>query len=154
MVDVGGKEHSRRTAVSKGRIKMSRECFDMVAGGQSKKGDVFAAARIAGIMAAKRTSELIPLCHTLLITSVSIEFEMMADSCEVQATCTVGTTGQTGAEMEALTGVSAALLTMYDMCKAADKSMVINGIYLQSKTGGKSGDIVNPAPARHLDASK
>ena len=146
MVDVGGKEHSQRKAVSKGIIKMSRECFDMISGGQSKKGDVFAAARIAGIMAVKRTSELIPLCHTLLITNASIDFEMIHDSCEVEVTCTVGTTGQTGAEMEALTGVSVALLTIYDMCKAVDKAMVIGGIYLSSKTGGKSGDILNPAP--------
>ena len=160
MVDVGGKEHSQRKAVSKGRIKMSRECFDMVVGGQTKKGDVFAAARIAGIMAAKRTSELIPLCHTLLITSVSIDFNlidnhMTGDSCEVEAACTVGTTGQTGVEMEALTGVSVALFTIYDMCKAVDKSMVINGIYLSSKTGGKSGDILNPAPLSYSsDKSK
>jgi len=155
MVDVGGKEHSQRKAVSKGRIKMSRECFDMVVGGQTKKGDVFAAARIAGIMAAKRTSELIPLCHTLLITSVSIDFNVITDSCEVEAACTVGTTGQTGVEMEALTGVSVALLTIYDMCKAVDKSMVINGIYLSSKTGGKSGDILNPAPLSYSsDKSK
>jgi len=155
MVDVGGKAPSRRKAVSKGRIKMSRECFDLVSGGQMKKGDVFAAARIAGIMAAKRTSELIPLCHNILLTSVSVDFQMINDSCEIEAVCAVGTTGQTGVEMEALTGVSTALLTIYDMCKAVDKSMVINGIYLSSKTGGSSGDISNPSPASHsMDESK
>ena len=149
MVDVGGKGHSRREAVSRGRIKMSQESFDMVAGGHAKKGDVLAAARIAGIMAVKRCSDLIPLCHNILITNVSIDFEMIDKSSEIEAVCTVGTTGQTGVEMEALTGVSVALLTIYDMCKAVDKSMVINGIYLSTKTGGRSGDIVNPVPSSY-----
>ena len=143
MVDVGSKPHTERKAVAKGRIKMSRACFEMVTDGSSQKGDVLAAARIAGIMAVKRTPELIPLCHALLITSAGVEFNMLAGGCEIEAVCTVSTTGQTGVEMEALTGVSVALLTIYDMCKAVDKTMEIGGIYLHLKTGGKSGDFHN-----------
>ena len=145
MVDVGAKPHTERRAVAKGRIKMSGACFEMVGDGSSPKGDVLAVARIAGIMAVKRTPELIPLCHGLLITSAVIEFQMIAASCEIEAACTVSTTGQTGVEMEALTGVSVALLAIYDMCKAIDKTMEIGQIYLNQKTGGKSGDFHNPS---------
>jgi len=144
MVDVGAKPHTERKAVAKGRIKMSGACFEMVADGSAPKGDVLAAARIAGIMAVKRTPELIPLCHTLLVTSAGVDFQMLAESCEIEAVCTVCTTGQTGVEMEALTGVSVALLTIYDMCKAVDKTMEIGRIYLHLKTGGKSGGFSGP----------
>lgn len=151
MVDVGEKPATTRKAIAKGRIKMSESCFLAVQNGASPKGDVIAAARIAGILAVKRTSDLIPLCHTLIITSAGIEFELLSESFEIEATCSVGTTGQTGAEMEALTGVSVALLTIYDMCKALDKAMVIGGVYLSRKTGGKSGDISNPHPVNGSD---
>jgi len=140
MVDVGNKEITSREAVAIGRIRMSEESFAAVAEGRAKKGDVLGVAQVAGIMAAKKTSDLIPLCHTLLLTKVSVEFTMIPERCEIQATCTVRCDGKTGVEMEALTGVSTALLTIYDMCKAVDKRMEINGIHLVEKHGGKSGD--------------
>lgn len=140
MVDVGGKDVTCRTASAEGRIRLSRECFELVAAGRMKKGDVLGVAQVAGIMAAKRTAELIPLCHTLLLTSVKVELELLGDTSEVRAVCSVKCEGRTGVEMEALTGVSAALLTVYDMCKAVDKRMEIGGIHLVEKHGGRSGD--------------
>ena len=139
MVDVGEKKETKREAVAEGRITMSRECFEKVKDGTMGKGDVLAVARIAGIMGAKRTSDLIPLCHILNLTKVEIQFSLEEESCAVQAVCTVKTTGKTGVEMEALTGVTISLLTIYDMCKAVDKSMEIGEICLEKKTGGKSG---------------
>ena len=144
MVDVGGKEDTRREAIAQGVIHMSRACFDKVAQGSIEKGDVLGTARIAGIMGAKRTSELIPLCHILNLTRVSVDFEMLEEECAVRAVCTAGTVGKTGVEMEALTGVSCALLAIYDMCKAADRTMEIGEIMLLKKSGGKSGTFVNP----------
>ena len=147
MVDVSGKEDTRREAVAEGTIRMSRECFDRVSGGSIEKGDVLGTARIAGIMGAKKTADLIPLCHILNLTKLSVSFDLLPEACEVRAVCTAGTVGKTGAEMEALTGVSCALLTIYDMCKAVDKAMEIGGIRLVKKSGGKSGSYVNPDAA-------
>ncbi len=138
MVDVGGKAVTRREAVATGRIKMSDEAAAAIRDGTVPKGDVIAAARIAGIMAAKKTGELIPLCHPLALDSVAINFELMANGVEVTATAALS--GKTGIEMEALTAVSIALLTIYDMVKSVDKAMLIAGVRLKSKTGGKSGD--------------
>lgn len=139
MVDVSGKAATARQAVATGRIRMTPECFAAVQAGRVGKGDVLGVARIAGIMAVKRTAELIPLCHTIPIEKAEIAFAPDTERCEIAATCTVKTTGATGVEMEALTGVSAALLTVYDMCKAMDKGMRIGDIHLVEKTGGKSG---------------
>ena len=144
MVDVGEKADTRREAVARGSIFMSPECFERGQQGAMKKGDVLAVARVAGIMGAKKTWELIPLCHVLNLTKLAVEFEMKEENHEIQAVCTACTTGKTGVEMEALTGVSVALLTIYDMCKAVDKSMEIGAVYLEKKTGGKSGEFVNP----------
>ena len=144
MVDVGGKEDTRREASAQGVIRMNPDCYEMVVRGTAEKGDVLGTARIAGIMGAKRTSELIPLCHILNLTRVSVDFEMLEEECAVRAVCTAGTVGKTGAEMEALTGVSCALLTIYDMCKAVDRTMEIGQITLLKKSGGKSGTFVNP----------
>ena len=144
MVDVGGKEDTRREAVAEGTIRMSGECFERVAQGGIEKGDVLGAARIAGIMGAKKTAELIPLCHLLNLTKLSVDFDLLPEKHAVRAVCTAGTVGKTGAEMEALTGVSCALLTVYDMCKAVDKAMEIGEIRLVRKSGGKSGDFMNP----------
>jgi len=139
MVDVTDKADTRRTAVARGRIYVCQEVFDKIKQGEVQKGDVLGVARVAGIMAAKRTGEWIPMCHPLQLTKCSIDFKMEADSCSVTARCTAVTTGKTGVEMEALTGVSAALLTIYDMCKAIDRSMTIGEILLEEKSGGKSG---------------
>ena len=139
MVDVGEKAVTHRTAVAVGRVTMSPECFAAVAEGRAKKGDVLGVAQVAGIMATKRTSELIPLCHPLPLTKVQIEFELLPERRAVEARCTVKTSGVTGVEMEALTGVSTALLTIYDMCKAVDKGMELGEIHLEKKSGGKSG---------------
>ena len=144
MVDVSDKDDTRREATAEGVIRMSRACFDKAAAGTLEKGDVLGAARIAGIMGAKKTSELIPLCHILNLTKVSVTFELNPDACEIRAVCTAKTVGKTGVEMEALTGVSCALLTIYDMCKAVDKTMEIGQIRLVRKSGGKSGEFVNP----------
>jgi len=138
MVDVSDKAVTAREAVAKGRISMSAEAATAIRDGLVKKGDVLAVARVAGIMAAKRTSDLIPLCHPLPLSSVAID--LVPDASGVNATATARTTGQTGVEMEALTAVSVALLTIYDMAKALDKAMEIGAIRLVSKTGGKSGD--------------
>ncbi|MCI8796439.1 MAG: cyclic pyranopterin monophosphate synthase MoaC [Dorea sp.] len=140
MVDVSGKEITERTALAQGNIRVSREVFDAVAGRKVKKGDVLTVAQVAGIMGTKRTPELIPMCHPLNLTNSEITFELYPEELVIQAFCKVRTEGKTGVEMEALTGVSAALLTIYDMCKAIDKRMVIEDIHLCEKTGGKSGD--------------
>ena len=142
MVDVSEKVVTKRVAVAKGSIRMSRECFDKIKHQDMKKGDVLGVARIAGIMGAKKTSELIPLCHILNLTSVTVDFIMQEESSSITAVCETKTTGKTGVEMEALTGVQIALLTIYDMCKAIDKHMVMSEIHLVEKTGGKSGDFV------------
>jgi len=142
MVDVSEKQSTARVAVAKGEITMSRQAFDAVISGSAKKGDVLGVARVAGIMAAKKTSELIPLCHPLMTDNCAVDFTPRQDSLTVQASCTVKTTGRTGVEMEALTGVSVALLTIYDMCKAVDRNMVIDNIRLCEKSGGKSGHFV------------
>ena len=142
MVDVGGKETTARSATAVGHITMSAACYAMVAEGRMKKGDVLGVAQVAGIMATKRTSELIPLCHPLLTTRCAVEFALVPEQHQIAAACTVECRGQTGVEMEALTGVSTALLTIYDMCKAVDKAMVISDIHLQEKHGGKSGDFM------------
>jgi cyclic pyranopterin phosphate synthase len=138
MVDVSAKADTAREAVAEGRITMSAEALDAVRAGNIKKGDVLGTARIAGIMAAKKTSELIPLCHPLMLSKIAIAFEF--EDHGIRAEARVRLNGPTGVEMEALTAVSVALLTLYDMAKALDKSMVILGIRLMSKTGGKSGD--------------
>jgi cyclic pyranopterin monophosphate synthase len=137
MVDVSGKAATMREAVATGRIRMTAEALEAIRSGSIKKGDALAVARVAGIMAAKRTSDLIPLCHPLPITRASVEFVFEADA--VAVTATVATEGKTGVEMEALTAASVALLTLYDMGKAIDKAMVIEGVRLASKSGGKSG---------------
>ena len=146
MVDVTAKGETVREAVARGRIRVSGECFEKIQKGTMAKGDVLGVARIAGIMGAKKTSELIPLCHILNLTSVTVDFIMQEESCSVTAVCEAKTTGKTGVEMEALTGVQIALLTIYDMCKAVDKTMEIYGVCLCSKSGGKSGDVVYRLP--------
>jgi cyclic pyranopterin phosphate synthase len=138
MVDVGGKPETKRRAVASGRITMSEAALSAIRAGDAPKGDVLGTARIAGIMAAKRTGDLIPLCHPLGLEAVSVEFDYEADG--IRATATASLTGRTGVEMEALTATSIALLTIYDMTKAIDKGMVISDIRLIEKTGGKSGD--------------
>jgi cyclic pyranopterin phosphate synthase len=139
MVDISGKGVTGRAAVAEGRISLSREALDAVTGGSAAKGDVLGVARVAGIMAAKKTAELIPLCHPLAFDKCSIDFVVNEEECRIEAACTVRLSAKTGAEMEALTGVSVALLTVYDMCKAIDKGMTIGGICLREKSGGKSG---------------
>ncbi len=143
MVDVTHKEETSRTAVAKGRIRVSPETLQAITEGTAKKGDVLGVARVAGIMAVKRTSELIPMCHPLMLGKCSVDFRLDREQYEVEAICTASLKGQTGVEMEALTGVSVALLTIYDMCKAIDKRMEITGIHLAKKTGGKSGLFIN-----------
>ncbi|TRC99758.1 cyclic pyranopterin monophosphate synthase MoaC [Mesorhizobium sp. WSM4306] len=140
MVDVGDKEETTRTAVAEGFVSMRPETLKMILDGDAKKGDVLGTARIAGIMAAKKTHELIPLCHTLLLTKVSVDIEPDAALPGLRVTALARVTGKTGVEMEALTAASVACLTIYDMAKAADRAMVISGIRLVEKTGGKSGD--------------
>jgi cyclic pyranopterin phosphate synthase len=140
MVDVSEKEITHRIAVAEGLIAVSREVMDAIIGRKVKKGDVLTVAQVAGIMGTKKTSELIPMCHPLSLTNVTVTFEVDEESCEIKAICQAKTDGKTGVEMEALTGVSTALLTIYDMCKAIDKRMVIKEIHLVSKSGGKSGE--------------
>ena len=142
MVDVSEKTVTFREATAHGIITMNAEAFAAVESGTVKKGDVLGVARIAGIMATKRTSELIPLCHPLPLTKVSVDFRLLPERQAVEALCTVKTAGVTGVEMEALTGVSTALLTIYDMCKAVDKGMELGEIHLVEKTGGKSGHYI------------
>ena len=138
MVDVGGKAVTAREAVATGRITMSAEAAAAIGAGTAKKGDVLAVARVAGIMAAKRTSDLIPLCHPLPLTKV--EIDLAVDATGVTATATASTEGKTGVEMEALTAATVTLLTIYDMAKAIDKTMVLGDIRVLAKSGGKSGD--------------
>ena len=140
MVDVSGKEPTYRTAVAQGKILVSEEILQAVLEQKVKKGDVLGVARVAGIMAVKQTSSIIPMCHPLMIQKCSVDFQVLLGEQAIQAVCTVKTEGKTGVEMEALHGVSAALLTIYDVCKAIDKKMVIRDIHLVEKTGGKSGD--------------
>ena len=142
MVDVSAKTDTVREALAEGRIEMSAEALQAIVDGSAKKGDVLATARIAGIMAAKKTSELIPLCHPLLLSKIAVDFSFEPDA--IRATARVRLTGQTGVEMEAMTAVSVALLTIYDMAKALDKAMTISDIRLLTKSGGKSGDWVRP----------
>ena len=139
MVDITDKDITERCATASGCIRVSREVFDAVKGGTAKKGDVLGTARIAGIMAAKRTWELIPLCHPLMLTKVTIDFAMEEETCTIRCCCTAKLSGRTGVEMEALTGVNVALLTIYDMCKAMDRAMEIFDVHLEKKDGGKSG---------------
>lgn len=139
MVDVSQKQVTERQATACGFIKMNEQCFRTILEKTNKKGDVLAVAQTAGIMAAKQTANLIPLCHNLLLTSSKILFQLDEEKNTVGVNCTVTCSGQTGVEMEALTGASVALLTIYDMCKAVDKKMVINNVHLVEKTGGKSG---------------
>jgi cyclic pyranopterin monophosphate synthase len=142
MVDVSAKTETVREAVAEGGITMSAQALAAIREGSAKKGDVLATARIAGIMAAKKTSELIPLCHPLMLSKVTVTFSFEDDA--IRVTALVRLTGQTGVEMEAMTAVSVALLTIYDMAKALDKAMIISDIRLLSKTGGKSGDWERP----------
>jgi len=137
MVDVGAKAETQRLAVASGRITMTVQALAAIRAGDAPKGDVLGTARIAGIMAAKRTSDLIPMCHPLMIDAVNVDFAFEEDA--IRATATASLTGKTGVEMEAITATSIALLTIYDMAKALDKSMVISGIRLVEKRGGKSG---------------
>ncbi|MCC4115754.1 cyclic pyranopterin monophosphate synthase MoaC [Aromatoleum toluclasticum] len=139
MVDVGGKSETRRVAVAHGSISMKPETFAMVKSGSAKKGDVLGIARIAAIQGSKRTSELIPLCHPIPLTRVAVEFELDEAESRIACTVTAETVGRTGVEMEALTAVNVALLTIYDMCKAVDRGMRMDGIQLLEKLGGKSG---------------
>ena len=142
MVDVGDKDVTLRTATAQGRVSMAAETLALVREGTAKKGDVLATARIAGIMAAKRTHELIPLCHPLALNQVTVDFEELDDTSGLRVTSQVRVGGKTGVEMEALTAVSVACLTLYDMLKAADREMEIGGIRLLTKSGGRSGDYV------------
>jgi cyclic pyranopterin phosphate synthase len=142
MVDVSVKEASSRSALARGIISMNGDAIKAVLGGTSKKGDVLAVARIGGIMAAKRCAELIPLCHPLNFDTCSVGFSIDEKKNQIEASCTVKCTGKTGAEMEALVGVSVALLTIYDMCKVIDRAMVIGEIRLSEKSGGKSGHFI------------
>ena len=137
MVDVSSKEPTHRTAVARGRVQMASEVTTALSRGRIGKGDVLAVARVAGIQAAKRTSELVPLCHGLAISSVAVDFEVLGDSVTIEAR--VETLDRTGVEMEALTACSVAALTIYDMCKSMDRSMTIGDIALWEKTGGRSG---------------
>jgi cyclic pyranopterin phosphate synthase len=140
MVDVADKPATHRVARAAGAIRMQPSTFELIAGGQAKKGDVIAVARVAAIQGAKRTAELIPLCHPLPVTRVAVEFELDEAKSEVRCIAQVETVGRTGVEMEALTAVQVGLLTVYDMCKAADRGMVMGDIRVLEKRGGKSGD--------------
>ena len=142
MVDVGAKEVTERRAVARASIGMAPETLALIQEGRAKKGDVLGVARLAGIMAAKRTHELIPLCHPLALTNIDVDITPDAAEASLQIKATVRTTGKTGVEMEALTAVTVAVLTIYDMCKAVDRAMRIEGVRLARKSGGKSGEIV------------
>ncbi len=143
MVDIADKQTTHRIAVATGSIRMLPKTLALIAQGTSKKGDVLGIARIAAIMGAKRTSELIPLCHPISITRIAVDFEIREQSASVVCTARVECNGQTGVEMEALTAVQVGLLTIYDMCKAADRGMVIEGVRLMEKHGGKSGSFIS-----------
>ncbi|WP_455203690.1 cyclic pyranopterin monophosphate synthase MoaC [Kaarinaea lacus] len=142
MVDVGDKPSSLRKAIAQGRISMQTQTLQLIKDGAHKKGDVLAVARIAGIMAAKKTADLIPLCHPLALTKVSVDFDILESDNSIRCEASAETRGQTGVEMEALTAVQVALLTVYDMCKAVDRGMSMDSIQLLHKSGGKSGDWV------------
>jgi cyclic pyranopterin phosphate synthase len=144
MADVGAKPETERLAIARGEVLMKKETLELIRAGSIKKGDVLTVAQIAGIAAAKRTSDLIPLCHPLPITHIEVSFYLEDDLPGVLITAAVKTTGKTGVEMEALTAVSVAALTIYDMAKAAEKTMKIQNIRLVEKHGGRSGDVVNP----------
>lgn len=139
MVDVGEKAETRRVAVAEGRIFMAAETLRLIIAGEQRKGDVLGVARLAGIMAAKKTAELVPLCHPLPLSKVEVDLETLSDQHAVSCTATVETVARTGVEMEALTAVQVALLTVYDMCKSADRGMTMTDIRLVEKFGGKSG---------------
>lgn len=141
MVDVSNKEVTTRVAIAKASIALSKETYDAIKNGEIGKGDVLGVARVAGIMAAKKTSDLIPMCHPLMITKATVDFELKDQRVFIEAL--VKTAGQTGVEMEALTAATTAALTIYDMCKAMDKKMIIEEIYLSKKTGGKSGEFIH-----------
>lgn len=140
MVDVTDKNVTEREAIATGKIFVCDETYERILTGNMAKGDVLAVARVAGIMATKKTSELIPMCHPLMLTKSKVDFEFDEEEKSISATCLVKLSGKTGVEMEALTGVNVALLTIYDMCKAIDKGMVISDVHLVKKSGGKSGD--------------
>ena len=142
MVDVTAKDDTLREAVAKGSVRMKPETLALIQSGGVPKGDVLAVAQVAGVMAAKRTHELIPMCHSLLLSAIDVRLEPDEKESAVQITATVRTTGKTGVEMEALTAVSVAALTIYDMCKAVDRGMRIEGVRLVRKSGGKSGEVV------------
>ena len=142
MVDVSEKDITDRTAVARGSIHVSRRALDAILDRQVKKGDVLTVSQVAGIMGTKKTAELIPMCHPIFLSNVKVEFEIDEKACDISVFCTAQTEGKTGVEMEALTGVSVALLTIYDMCKAIDNRMTIGDIHLVEKTGGKSGDFM------------
>jgi len=140
MVDVGGKPDTKRVAVAKGHVVMTPQTLELIRKKEIVKGDILTVAQVAGIAAAKRTSELIPLCHPLLLTNISVDFDLQDDGIEI--TATVEATGKTGVEMEALTAITISALTIYDMCKAYDRAMRIQNVRLVKKSGGKSGEIV------------
>ena len=142
MVDVGAKPGTKREAVAAGRVLVNRSTFELIRSGGVKKGDVLTVAQVAGIMGAKRTPELIPMCHPVALTGVELDLRLSEETLSVEIEATASCTGQTGVEMEALTAVSAAALTVYDMCKAVQRDMVIDGIRLLRKSGGVSGDFV------------
>lgn len=142
MVDVSDKPDTERTATATGSIHVNADVYNAITNHTAKKGDVLATARIAGIMGAKRTSDLIPMCHPLMLTKVTIDFTLEEDTRTIHCYCTAKLCGKTGVEMEALTGVSVALLTIYDMCKALDRAMLITDIHLVEKMGGKSGHFI------------
>ncbi len=144
MVDVSKKIETERIATASGTITLSQQAYDLVKSGSMSKGDVLGVARVAGIMAAKKVDSLIPLCHPLAVTKITIDFAYRDHERQIVIEATVGITGKTGVEMEALTAVSVTALTIYDMCKAVDKAMIISDICLQKKTGGKSGTFVRP----------
>ena len=139
MVDIADKASTARRALAAGRIVMQAQTLELIQQGQHKKGDVLGVARVAGIMATKRTADLVPMCHPLALTHVAVEFEVDVEAIAIDCTVSAETTGQTGVEMEALTGVQVSLLTIYDMCKAVDRGMVITDVRLLEKSGGKSG---------------
>lgn len=142
MVDVGKKDDTQRIAIARGRIRMSSKALKMITQGQMKKGDVLSVSQIAGIMGAKKTSDIIPMCHNIFITGADIKFEIDEENSAIQIESEIKTTGKTGVEMEALSAVSITALTIYDMCKAVDKNMIIEDIRLIKKSGGKSGEYI------------
>lgn len=143
MVDVSEKNITQRVAIAKGKIYVNKAVINAIVNNTVEKGDVLGVARVAGIMGVKKTSELIPMCHPLMITKCSVDFNIDENNNYIEAICTAKVNGKTGVEMEALTGVNIALLTIYDMCKAIDKTMEITEVHLARKTGGKSGDFIN-----------